>query len=120
MIRRPPRSTLFPYTTLFRSFIVVAQGGVQMFSDAGITFRGGSQICTLSGSSGGWSCSSDRALKSGFHPVDGLGVLQRVAQLPISTSSFRADASGSQHLGPMAQDLYAAFHLGNADQTIVA
>src|SRR5258708_17634285 len=24
MIRRPPRSTLFPYTTLFRSFIEVA------------------------------------------------------------------------------------------------
>src|SRR5258705_4215531 len=23
MIRRPPRSTLFPYTTLFRSFLVV-------------------------------------------------------------------------------------------------
>src|SRR3712207_9563905 len=27
MIRRPPRSTLFPYTTLFRSFV----GGVQGF-----------------------------------------------------------------------------------------
>src|SRR3712207_7537655 len=27
MIRRPPRSTLFPYTTLFRS--VVARGGIQ-------------------------------------------------------------------------------------------
>src|SRR3989449_4149665 len=26
MIRRPPRSTLFPYTTLFRSFIVIATG----------------------------------------------------------------------------------------------
>src|SRR3712207_8638185 len=25
MIRRPPRSTLFPYTTLFRSFKLVAQ-----------------------------------------------------------------------------------------------
>src|SRR2546430_12399384 len=24
MIRRPPRSTLFPYTTLFRSFTVIA------------------------------------------------------------------------------------------------
>src|SRR5256885_5340962 len=23
MIRRPPRSTLFPYTTLFRSFVVI-------------------------------------------------------------------------------------------------
>src|SRR3712207_7876796 len=27
MIRRPPRSTLFPYTTLFRSGIVVPAGG---------------------------------------------------------------------------------------------
>src|SRR3712207_7334101 len=27
MIRRPPRSTLFPYTTLFRSARVVAQTG---------------------------------------------------------------------------------------------
>src|SRR3712207_9448676 len=26
MIRRPPRSTLFPYTTLFRSRIVLEQG----------------------------------------------------------------------------------------------
>src|SRR5258708_39173556 len=27
MIRRPPRSTLFPYTTLFRSRLVVGVGG---------------------------------------------------------------------------------------------
>src|SRR3712207_7152335 len=27
MIRRPPRSTLFPYTTLFRSWPVLARGG---------------------------------------------------------------------------------------------
>src|SRR5256885_13115013 len=26
MIRRPPRSTLFPYTTLFRSFAAVSHG----------------------------------------------------------------------------------------------
>src|SRR2546423_3284271 len=26
MIRRPPRSTLFPYTTLFRSLVVVGAG----------------------------------------------------------------------------------------------
>src|SRR3989454_3978519 len=29
MIRRPPRSTLFPYTTLFRSFLGVAAGSEQ-------------------------------------------------------------------------------------------
>src|SRR3712207_7339313 len=29
MIRRPPRSTLFPYTTLFRSVAAAARGGVR-------------------------------------------------------------------------------------------
>src|SRR3712207_8296648 len=29
MIRRPPRSTLFPYTTLFRSIYRQGQGGVR-------------------------------------------------------------------------------------------
>src|SRR5256885_13455861 len=28
MIRRPPRSTLFPYTTLFRSSLVMLAGGI--------------------------------------------------------------------------------------------
>src|SRR5437899_10099465 len=28
MIRRPPRSTLFPYTTLFRSVILTIQSGI--------------------------------------------------------------------------------------------
>ncbi|HZR29291.1 MAG TPA: tail fiber domain-containing protein, partial [Terriglobales bacterium] len=101
-----------------KEFVVVAQGSVQMYSNGGVFLRGGSQLCTLTGASGGWNCSSDRALKSGFHPVDGLGILQRVAQLPISTWSFRSDSSGSQHLGPMAQDFYAAFHLGNDDKSI--
>src|ERR1051325_11799940 len=39
MIRRPPRSTLFPYTTLFRSFrkiaVVLAGGPIQLFFDSG-------------------------------------------------------------------------------------
>src|SRR2546429_5819885 len=38
MIRRPPRSTLFPYTTLFRSLTIpldVAEQGVQAAINAG-------------------------------------------------------------------------------------
>src|SRR2546425_5170341 len=35
MIRRPPRSTLFPYTTLFRSLLVDAGTGGPMRLDAG-------------------------------------------------------------------------------------
>src|SRR3712207_7823537 len=33
MIRRPPRSTLFPYTTLFRSVRVDAEGGLLLVDD---------------------------------------------------------------------------------------
>src|SRR5258707_2726447 len=36
MIRRPPRSTLFPYTTLFRSILTKASGG--MAHDGGMRF----------------------------------------------------------------------------------
>src|SRR5258707_5171363 len=38
MIRRPPRSTLFPYTTLFRSKIKGTWGGLQ--KDVGLSRRG--------------------------------------------------------------------------------
>src|SRR2546422_11174213 len=31
MIRRPPRSTLFPYTTLFRSAATLAQGTLNVY-----------------------------------------------------------------------------------------
>src|ERR671918_1892619 len=34
MIRRPPRSTLFPYTTLFRSAFAVERGGCINLSSA--------------------------------------------------------------------------------------
>src|SRR5688572_33085972 len=31
MIRRPPRSTLFPYTTLFRSFVGCSDGVIRLY-----------------------------------------------------------------------------------------
>src|SRR2546430_11589703 len=41
MIRRPPRSTLFPYTTLFRSeFVVVEGGGGQRVINGGVGHGG--------------------------------------------------------------------------------
>src|SRR5260370_6029258 len=39
MIRRPPRSTLFPYTTLFRSHLEsTIRGGIRSMSDINHTF----------------------------------------------------------------------------------
>src|SRR3712207_6910399 len=39
MIRRPPRSTLFPYTTLFRSLVHVIGGVVELLAQ-GLAQRG--------------------------------------------------------------------------------
>src|SRR2546430_17191029 len=53
MIRRPPRSTLFPYTTLFRSGLPLALGsgvGAELRRPLGIAIVGGllvSQLLTL-------------------------------------------------------------------------
>src|SRR3712207_7029503 len=41
MIRRPPRSTLFPYTTLFRSQLVVATQSGGTWSARKVEARGG-------------------------------------------------------------------------------
>src|SRR2546430_15417595 len=40
MIRRPPRSTLFPYTTLFRSFALSSPGAVPDGGFGLVSFRG--------------------------------------------------------------------------------
>src|SRR3712207_8234610 len=39
MIRRPPRSTLFPYTTLFRSELFEATGKLDFTAEDGEQFR---------------------------------------------------------------------------------
>src|SRR5688572_30992093 len=39
MIQRPPRSTLFPYTTLFRSESKIIIGSQQLLDDIAKTFR---------------------------------------------------------------------------------
>src|SRR5258708_20170223 len=38
MIRRPPRSTLFPYTTLFRSFFIEPKNGATVTSPVHLKF----------------------------------------------------------------------------------
>lgn len=45
-------------------------------------------------------------------------MLERVAALPISTWSYRAEDPSTRHLGLTAQDFAAAFRLGNGDKTI--
>jgi hypothetical protein len=67
---------------------------------------------------GAWTNASDRNVKANFNPIDAQAILQRVIQLPIETWTYRAEDSRVQHIGPMAQDFYAAFGVGSDDKSI--
>jgi Chaperone of endosialidase len=58
---------------------------------------------------------SDRNAKQNFSSVNALGVLEKVAAMPITRWNYKADASSIAHVGPMAQDFHAAFGLNGTD-----
>jgi hypothetical protein len=74
--------------------------------------------CNLTAGGGSWNCSSDRNLKDSIVPIDSRSVLERVAHLPITQWKMKAEPAGPKHIGPMAQDFYAAFGLGDSDRYI--
>jgi hypothetical protein len=63
---------------------------------------------------------SDVNAKRDFTAVDGGQVLNQLRTMPVSTWSYRTDAAGVRHMGPMAQDFYAAFGLGDDNRHIAA
>jgi hypothetical protein len=63
---------------------------------------------------------SDRKLKENLAPVDPQAVLEQVGELPLSTWNYISQEDEIRHIGPMAQDFYAAFGVGENDTTITA
>ena len=64
MIRRPPRSTLFPYTTLFRSNIPRDEHLESCSKVAGCVGLGGTGDLNVGVMKGSWSrCTNDSALR---------------------------------------------------------
>jgi hypothetical protein len=101
------------------TFIVRANGGL-WFGQASTaitpTIGAGVFISTSTGaylSTGGiWTNASDRNLKANLAPVDGQEILARLAEVPVATWNYISQDPSVRHIGPMAQDFYAAFGLG--------
>src|SRR2546425_12969708 len=81
MIRRPPRSTLFPYTTLFRSLLVVIAPAVLPPAPAAAQVRPGIEV--LLSDSIGVIAGKRVALLTNPTRVDRLGI--RAIDLPRGT-----------------------------------
>jgi len=67
---------------------------------------------------GTWTNASSRDQKENFTPVDGQEVLASLADMPITTWNHKVEDASIRHMGPTAQDFYAAFGLGDSDTSI--
>jgi hypothetical protein len=72
----------------------------------------------LAAGSGSWETLSDRNAKTSILPVDGRQVLKELVNMPVSTWQYIGQPNNVQHMGPMAQDFYAAFDLGEDEHYI--
>jgi len=94
-------------------WVARAGGGVYFYTNAGLTT--GSYLAAGSGT---WSSVSDRNLKENVAEVDTNELLARLAQVPVTTWNYKSQDDSIRHIGPMAQDFYAAFGVGEDDTHI--
>ena len=60
---------------------------------------------------------SDRTKKHDFQSLDKRSVLEKVARMPITSWSYKAEKPAIRHIGPMAQDFYKALGSGSTTST---
>lgn len=89
------------------SFTVRATGGVRVLNQQG------ELMAVLDSGSGSWAHVSDRNRKTDIVTINPRNVLDRLMALPVQYWHYKDDPNKTLHLGPMAQDFYAQFKLGN-------
>lgn len=101
------------YRTTANRFYVRSSNGVYLYTSGDL-----SSGVYLSGGGTSWNTMSDKASKRNIRQVNGKEILAKLLQVPISQWSYKTQDSSIEHIGPMAQDFYAAFGLGEDDKHI--
>jgi len=99
--------------TVNNQFVARASGGVIFYTNSGLT--AGVQVAAGGGS---WAAVSDRNVKANFTAIDGKQILARLVAMPVTTWNYKSQDASIRHLGPMAQDFYAAFQVGEDNRHI--
>lgn len=84
-----------------------ASGGVWFYTKADLS-KG--VYVPVSGST--WYGQASRATQENRLPVDGQEVLAKLAEMPIAVWNDEGEDASIRHMGPAAEDFYAAFGLG--------
>ncbi len=88
-------------------------GGYNLYSNA--TMSSGVQLAAGGGS---WSSVSDRNKKENFKLLDYDSILMNVLKVPVLEWNYISQSNKIRHIGPMAQDFYNVFKVGESDTTI--
>jgi len=100
-------------------FAVRATGGVRFVT--GINLLGiPTAGVRLEAGSSSWSYMSTRNMKTNLSFVEGKQVLQKLFNVPILAWNYRDQTPSIQHMGPLAEDFFAAFGLGEDEKFINA
>jgi len=100
-------------STASNQFRARASGGVWFYTHPALATG-----VTVAAGGGAWSSVSDRDVKRNIRPVDGVDILEKLARLEISRWSFKTQDESIEHIGPMAQDFYRLFAVGEDDKHI--
>jgi trimeric autotransporter adhesin len=100
-------------STLANQFNVRASGGIRLFTNSAATIG-----VSLNANDGSWNSLSDKNAKTNIVPVDTRDILERLVAIPIATWNYKGVKQPIRHIGPMAQDFFAAFRVGKDDKHI--
>jgi len=103
--------------------VIRADGGIFLTNTGGEALYDPSRMINTSTAAyltvgGIWTNASDVNLKENFQEVDRSDVLSKIAQMSIKKWNYKAEDHNRTHIGPTAQDFYAAFKLGDDDKAI--
>ncbi|MBU1783709.1 tail fiber domain-containing protein, partial [Patescibacteria group bacterium] len=67
---------------------------------------------------GVWTNASDRNMKENFTIFNDDDILKKIQQLSITEWNYKNESSQIKHIGPVAQDFYGLFNLGDSNTSI--
>ncbi|MGH8014929.1 MAG: tail fiber domain-containing protein, partial [Candidatus Zixiibacteriota bacterium] len=107
------------YSRRSNQFSVRASGGFRILSndDDDDDDDKASGVFLTPGNSA-WSSLSNRAAKSEIRAINVEELLEKLATMPITKWKYIAEESQADHIGPMSQDFYSAFGLGDDNKRI--
>jgi hypothetical protein len=91
-----------------RTFNVKATNGTRIYTSSDLT----SGVRVGAGGSS-WVAVSDSTKKRQIRGLDIQDILNRFSALPLKRWEYQSEEPGVEHIGPMAQDFWNSFHLGN-------